>query len=449
MPKRIRSAIATLAIVLLAACAARKPGEPLKPGFNVYSQEQDIELGRQAAQQVRQQVDVVNNQELQDYVNTIGNRLKVSAAGDYPYSFTLINDPSINAFALPGGPTFINSGLIAAADNEAQVAGVMAHEIAHVALRHGTSQASKANILQLPAAVAGAVIGQDSVGAQLGQLGIGLGLNALILKYSRGAENEADALGARIMHEAGYNPVEMARFFEKLEAEGGSRAPEFLSSHPNPGNRVQAVQAEIQTFPQKQYTADSGRFPRQKELVARLPQPSKSAAASQQQLASAAAPPAGNFQQFQSGRFTVQHPQGWQAFGQNGSSLVAIAPRQGLVRDRSGNVIVGYGAIMNYYPTNRPGNLRTATSELITQMREGNPALQIMAEPRDANVSGSPALITSFSSASPYGGAERNVLVTVSRPEGVFYMVFVSPERVYGQLEGTFQKILGSIQFRG
>jgi predicted Zn-dependent protease len=189
----------------------------------------------------------------------------------------LINDPSINAFALPGGPIFVNSGLIAAAENEAQVAGVLAHEIAHVALRHATSQASKANLLQFPAALAAAMIGQGSVGAQLGQMGLGLGLNALMLRYSRGAEEEADALGARIMAAAGYNPLEMARFFEKLEGEGGPRAPQFLSSHPNPGNRVKDVQAEIQALPPGNYTrtGDAASFRHAKQRVALLPPPDR------------------------------------------------------------------------------------------------------------------------------------------------------------------------------
>ena len=105
-------------------------------------------------------------------------------ADEYPYSFKVVNDQSINAFALPGGPTFVNTGLIAAADNEAQLAGVMAHEISHVALRHGTNQASKANLIQLPAMLAGAVVGNGSMLGQLAQLGIGLGANSVLLKYS-------------------------------------------------------------------------------------------------------------------------------------------------------------------------------------------------------------------------------------------------------------------------
>ena len=131
---------------------------------------------------------------------------------------------------------------------------MMAHEISHVALRHGTNQASKANLIQLPAMLAGAVVGNGSMLGQLAQLGIGLGANSVLLKYSRDAETHADMLGARMMAKAGYNPIEMARFFEKLEAQGGSSGPQFLSSHPNPGNRMRAIQEEIQYMPRANYT---------------------------------------------------------------------------------------------------------------------------------------------------------------------------------------------------
>src|SRR5262249_27257254 len=155
---------------------------------------------------------------LQDYLKRVGERLAATAEAKqsgFPFNFTLLNVPEINAFALPGGPMFVFTGLMTAADNEAQVAGVMAHEMSHVILRHGTNQASKANLIQLPAALAGAVAGNGSLMGQLAQLGVGLGANSVLLKFSRDAESQADALGARMMSEAGYNPVEMARFFEK------------------------------------------------------------------------------------------------------------------------------------------------------------------------------------------------------------------------------------------
>jgi len=259
---------------ILTGCAARSaPGVVPQPGsFNVYSKDQDIEIGRQAAAEVSKQVKVVENRELQTYISSLGGQLaRRSEASDYPYSFTMIHDDSINAFALPGGPIFINSGTVKNAANEAQLAGVLAHEISHVALRHGTSQASKASIADLAAQLAGAVIGQESAAGQLGQLGLSVGLTGVLLKYSRDAEREADKLGVHIMAGAGYDPMQMALFFKALEDSGGSRAPEFLSSHPNPGNRVQLVAQETEFIPNRSYTAQTGRFQEAKRLVGQLP----------------------------------------------------------------------------------------------------------------------------------------------------------------------------------
>ncbi|MEX2261522.1 MAG: M48 family metallopeptidase [Bryobacteraceae bacterium] len=268
-----------MAVMMLPGCAGsrRRAGEPIQPaGFNLFTPEQDIQLGREAATQVRRELPVVRDSALQGYIERVGGRLASQpGAAKFPYEFGLINDRSINAFALPGGPVFINTGLITSADNEAQLAGVMAHEIAHVALRHGTAQASRSQAIQLPAAIAGGLVGGGgSLLGQLAQLGIGLGAQSVLLSYSREAELEADALGARIMHSAGYNPLEMARFFEKLEAEGGSRAPQFLSSHPSPGNRLQQVQAEIRQLPQREYQTNiSGDFKRMQQRAQQLPAP--------------------------------------------------------------------------------------------------------------------------------------------------------------------------------
>src|SRR5271166_2209478 len=240
-----RSPLNTVMTMLLMASSvnvglARKPGDPLKPGFNLYSKQQDIEVGKQSAERVRQQYQLVQIPELQAYVQKIGERLAktpTAAYSGFPFSFTLLNYKEVNAFALPGGPTFIFTGLIKAADSEAELAGVLAHEISHVVLRHGTNRASKANLIERPAQIIGALNSLTLLG-RLVNVGLGLGLNGIFLKNSRADESEADALGAHIMSEAGYDPVALAQFFVKLEARGGPGVPEFLSDHPSPGNRV-------------------------------------------------------------------------------------------------------------------------------------------------------------------------------------------------------------------
>jgi len=248
----------------------------------MFSKQQDIQLGQANAKQVREQYQAVNNQFLQDYVRRVGNRLAEqpeARESGFEFSFTVLNVGEINAFALPGGPMFIYTGLLKACDNEAQLAGVMGHEMSHVILRHGTHEATKANFVQLPALLAGAVIGENSIAGKLANMGLGLGAKSVILKFSRDAESEADALGSHLMAAAGYNPIEMARFFEKLSA--GPHPPQLLSDHPNPGNREKAIQAEMETLPKRSYTWQTGDFSRMKSELAKLPPPPKAPATPQ------------------------------------------------------------------------------------------------------------------------------------------------------------------------
>jgi predicted Zn-dependent protease len=269
----MRRVVGTLILAALALFAQIK--EP-KPGFNLFSKEQDVQLGKEAAAQVEKELEIIRDGRLQSYIDTLGARLtKSPRAGGFPYSFKIVHDDSINAFALPGGPMFVHTGLIKAADNEAQLAGVMGHEISHVALRHGTNQVSKANLIQLPAMLAGQIGGGGLAGG-LAQLGIGFGANSVMMKFSRSAETQADTKGTLLLADAGYNPIEMARFFEKLQGEGAksSRVAEFFSSHPNPGNRVKSVEALIRQLPRQNFTnGDAGAFQEAKAIVGRLPAP--------------------------------------------------------------------------------------------------------------------------------------------------------------------------------
>jgi predicted Zn-dependent protease len=261
-----------IAVCLTGAALARDPGEPFRPGMNFFSKQQDVQLGQEAAQQVRQKYREVQSPFLKNYVRDIGSRLASAPAAretGFPFSFSVLQDKSVNAFALPGGPMFIFSGLVQNVDNEAQLAAVMAHEMAHVILRHGTHQASKANLLKLPLLLAGEALGQQSLLTTI----TNLGANTLIMKYSRDAESEADALGAHLMAQAGYDPTQMARFFNKLQAMGGRNAgwTQFFSDHPNPGNRERAIMAEAQTIRARRYGFETGQFRRAKSEVASLP----------------------------------------------------------------------------------------------------------------------------------------------------------------------------------
>ena len=273
MQKRIVTAIC--GVVLCAVMVLAQSPHRFQPGFNLFSKQQDVQLGQENAAQVRKQMPMVKDPFLNEYVNRVGKRLANSteaAESEFPFTFEVVADPSINAFALPGGPMFINTGLLKAVDNEAQLAGVMGHEMSHVILRHGTNQASKQSLIQLPAVLGSQAAGGGLAG-QLAQIGIGLGANSVLLKFSRTAETQADITGSHLMAEAGYNPVEMARFFQKLSASGGQRGPQFLSSHPNPGNRERVIEDEVRTLPRRTYNYQTGDFQRMKSIVASIKEP--------------------------------------------------------------------------------------------------------------------------------------------------------------------------------
>jgi beta-barrel assembly-enhancing protease len=264
-----------LILLLFTATLCAQEATRFRPGFNLFSKQQDVQLGQESAAQVRRQMPLVRDPFLNDYVSRVGKRLASTPEAresGFPFSFEVVADPSINAFALPGGPMFINTGLLKAVDNEAELAGVMGHEMSHVILRHGTNQASKAQLIQLPAMLASQAGGGSMLGG-LARVGIGLGANSVLLKFSRGAESQADLLGSHLMAESGYNPLELAHFFEKLNSQGSQRTLQFLSDHPNPGNRERAIEEEADRLPQKNYGYQTGEFQRMKEAVAGIHEP--------------------------------------------------------------------------------------------------------------------------------------------------------------------------------
>src|SRR5687767_963877 len=265
-------------LVLVIALTATTVAAQTKvtPPKNKYTPEQDVQIGREAAAEVRQQYPLITDDRIDDYLDRLGDRLVDASPPElkkpvFEYSFTPVNLSDINAFALPGGPMFVNRGMIEAASQEAEVAGVMAHELAHVLLRHGTANATKAQGFQIGAlagAIAGAVIG-GGLGQVISQ-GSQFGLGTWLMKYSREYEKQADLVGAQIMARAGYDPRDLARMFETIAKQGGGSPPQWLSSHPNPGNRTQYITAEAAQLRIGPRPSDSG-FQQARSRFASLP----------------------------------------------------------------------------------------------------------------------------------------------------------------------------------
>jgi len=247
-----------LACVLAAqvACGGLLPGvmrasPHFSPGFNLFTPEQDIEVGRHSAVEIEGQLPLVEDERTAAYVNALGARLAAHAPGyGFPYKFVVVDAREVNAFALPGGYVFVNAGAIAAARNEGELAGVLAHEISHVALRHGTTQATKSYLTRIGLGLLGAVTGgpETELGRLVGSFGV-TSASAISLKFGRAAETEADIEGARLMAEAGYDPRDMAAFFQNLAARTGPRTGDMLGDHPDPADRAARIAAAVGSLP--------------------------------------------------------------------------------------------------------------------------------------------------------------------------------------------------------
>ena len=255
---RMRSVLLALTVALTTGPFALANFEPVtcKNSFTV---KQEIEEGNKVAAQVYQQMPVLPASDpLTKYVQQLGAKLVANAPPSpgtderWPYNFHVVASPEINAFALPGGSIFVNLGTIQAAETEAQLAGVMAHEISHVVMRHSTCNLSKQrnrSLLYGLGAIGSAIFLGNGAAGQLAQTGIGFGQNLDFLHMSRTDEKQADLLGTNILYDAGYDPRGLPQFFETIQAKYGAGGAQMLSDHPNPGNRTEYVNAEIQTLP--------------------------------------------------------------------------------------------------------------------------------------------------------------------------------------------------------
>ncbi|HMH07511.1 MAG TPA: M48 family metallopeptidase [Terriglobales bacterium] len=448
--------VAVLLAVFGTAPLLRARVEP-SHGFDMFSAQEEVQAGQQAAAQVSKQLPLLPDSDpATAYVQRLGRQLAAHAPGEkWPYTFHVVNQKEINAFALPGGPIFVNLGTIQAADNEAELAGVIAHEISHVVQRHGTRAASKQMAAQLPLAILGGVMGQGAL-SQMAQMGLSFGVGSYFLKNSRKAESEADLLGTDIMYDTGFSPRAMSDFFTKLEKEGGvARGPQFLSDHPDPGNRAQAVAQEVATLPRKTgYRSDSAEFRDIKQRVGSMtPLTSAQVAERQNRNMNASAggmQPSDSLRSFSHSDFEIAYPDNWQVFGDQNSS-VTIAPQNGVSKSA-----VAYGVMINtFQPEDPNASLDQATHELLASLRQSNPDLREIGHDENIRLNGVAGKSVDLVGTSPLQdqsgrqGQERDWLVAVKRRDGsLLYLVSIAPDRDFESLRPTFEQMLKSLKLR-
>jgi len=436
----------------------------IEPHKNSYSPEQDVELGRQAASEVRSQLPRLNDDVTEQFVEDIGNRLVSAIPPDlqqpkFRYTFEVVNLREINAFALPGGPMFLHRGMLEAAKTDGEVAGVMAHELSHVILRHGTAQATQGQKFQL-GAIAGQVLGAI-VGGRTGSViaqGSQFGLGTYFMKYSREYEREADLMGAQIMARAGYDPRQMANMFRTIEQRAGSSGPEWLSDHPNPGNRYDAINREadvLHVANASSPTRDIGRV--HSRLASMSPAPTSQQVARAQQrgqrLPDAGTarrgdvePPSGSWRTYQPGNFLrVSVPSNWRQVG--GGNTVTYAPDGGYFQGESGGSTFTHGIEIGVMRGDR-GTLQQSTDQLLQSFARNNPELRRQGGYSRANVGGREGLTTTLTNVSEATGDREAINVsTVQLNDGsILFMIGVAPQEEARTYFPTFSRVRQTLQ---
>jgi beta-barrel assembly-enhancing protease len=464
-----RAAAALVAIVSSASLAFGQT-KVVAPD-NKYNVSEDVKLGREAAREVEEQMPLLREETVQEYIERIGERLveNIPAEFRHPefrYSFKVVNASDINAFALPGGPMYVNRGMIEAAKTEGEVAGVMAHELSHVALRHGTAQAGKAAPFEI-----GSVLGQIAgavIGGGLGQVVSGVtqfGLGTAFLKYGREYEKQADILGTQIMARAGYDPRDMANMFKTIQAKSGNGGPQWMSSHPNPSNRYEYITAEANMLQVSNpiritqgFTDVKARLARMApaqtmEQIARQGQGGRGQGGQQGGGYPSSAQigqverPSTRYQSYEEGNlFRISVPSNWRELPSN--TTVTFAPEGGYGNSQNQSVFT-HGVQVGVEQGDGQ-NLRTATTDLIQSLRQGNPRIRQSGQFSNVTIGGRPGLSTLLSNVSDATGQqERIALYTALLSDGsLFYVVGVAPASEFQRYQPVFNQVVRSIELK-
>ena len=435
----------------------------IKYHSNKYSIQDDVQLGRQAAQEAESQFPLLRDETVRGYVEDVGRRLVANIPSqfqhpEFNYYFKVVNARDINAFALPGGPMYVNRGMIEAARTEGEMAGVMAHEIAHVALRHGTAQATKGQkygLLAGIAGIAGTIFGGPGVG-QLAQAPFAV----YLLKFSREYETEADILGAQIMAQSGYDPRDLANMFRTLEQQG-ARGGGFLSDHPSPSDRYARINREAQYLRVSPTRDDSRQFARIQERLRgygnaptmaeiqrsgqRYPVGENTGNYPNNPPTGRVAYPSSRYQSYNifNGGVQVSVPNNWRQI--NDQTSVWFVP-EGAYGQYNGQVVYTHGASFGVAQTNNR-NLQRATEEFINSLAQGNNNLRMSGGYQRTSLAGRNALFATLSNRNEATGRPEvvRVITTQLRNGQLFYMIAVAPQNERN-FEGAFDTIMRSVR---
>ena len=459
----------TRAAFLAIACVSTAPlvaQTVVKLPKNKYTPQQDVQLGREAAAEVRQQYPIIKDERIAGYLTAVGDRLVAAAPPElkqsvYEYSFTPVNLKEINAFALPGGPMFVQRGMFDAAAAEGEIAGVMAHELSHVLLRHGTANATKAENPWLQIGALAGQIGGAMMGGQVGSMiaqGSQFGLGTLLLRYSRDFEKQADILGAQIMARAGYDPRALAHMFETIaqESKGSGGNPQWMSSHPDPGNRTVYINKEAALLTLAS-PADASQFEPIKSTFASLPAaksmadlakakqaPSGEASHAVGNPAQPVARPSAQYHDISGGKvFQASVPADWTTIPSK--SAIKVVPQNGY-GELNGQTVFTYGIEFGIAKA-ESRDLQEATKVWLNAVAQGNPDLRLAGQQQAVRISQRSAIATPLVNPSPLGGQEHIGVYTTFLADGsLFYYLTIAQEKDAQAFQDTFRRIGESIR---
>ena len=400
-----------IALALVLATCATNPVTGRRE-LSLISESQEIAMGQEAAKEVAASIAPVADDALQRYVSGLGLALaRASERPNLPWSFTVIDDPMVNAFALPGGPIFITRGILTHMNSEAQLVSVLGHEIGHITAKHSVSQMSQAQLAQI-GLIAAVIVKPELAGfGDLASQGLGL----LFMKFGRDDETQADDLGFRYMTSGGYSPTEMAEMFRTLQRLGGGstegRVPEWLSTHPDPGNRVQKTldRAAATSLPANLKVERDAFLQRTQGLIF------------------GENPREGFFRKNQflhpDMQFQLDFPSGWKAQNQ-ATAVVAISPQE--------NAIVVLGFAGDAAPNQ-------ALSQFLNQQGVQNQGAS------SSSINGLPAASAVFAAQTQDGVLAGNVAF-VSHGGRTFRLLAYTPQQAYGSYRNAFAQSLGSFR---
>ena len=434
----------------------------IKAPKNKYKIQDDVKIGREASVEVEKQFPIISDAQMSRYIEDVGRKLVNAIPSEFQqsefrYTFKIVNARDINAFALPGGPMYINRGMIEAARNEGEMAGVMAHEISHVALRHGTAQATQQSnpinqVLGIGAILGGAILGGQT-GAAIGQQ-IYAGL--LVYPYSREYETQADTLGAQILANAGYDPMDLANMFKTIEKESGGGGPEWLSSHPSPANRYENITRESKLLRVSPNPIKStAGFERTQSKLKSMPRAQtmeeiqKKAKNNEQtqsptsngKYESSVAVPSTRTKVFTGGEWIRMNvPNNWEEFP--AESEVWFAPK-GAYGDQG----ITHGALLGVYRPQNKG-LSAATEEYVASVLQGNDYLRARSDYTQTSISGRQAYSIVLAGTSPVTKRTElaTVYTTLMRNGDLLYVIAVMPENESRSYNTAFRNMISSIR---